>query len=132
MKQRLRSTHRLVAVLLFALSGCASHVSRVDHYDLGAQDLRSAGQVTMAPPGSSTGGEYKVEGEIEGLSCANRVPAGSADEREAIDQLKLKAALLDAAYFTPPICVHSMGMDMANNCWDSVICTSVALNRLSE
>jgi len=122
------SPHRvLIACALLCTSGCASHVATMDHYELTLDELRAYRAVQIAPPFSENDSQYQPLGPVSGLSCSNH--AGSVDEREAVDQLKLKASLMGADLISTPGCGKSAGVDWSNNCWQSLLCEAVALKR---
>ena len=113
---------------MLVCGGCANHVSLVDHYDVPSEDLVAYQQIKIAPLYSHDSPHYENLGPLAGLACDNTGGSG-ADERDAIDQLKLKAALLGADAISPPGCGASTGVDWANNCWNSVLCEAAALRR---
>ena len=113
------------------LAGCGTRVGLVDHYDVPAADLRAYQDLEIAPAYSQDNPLYENLGLISGLSC-NRSGTQTADERDAIDQLKLKARLMGADAMTDPGCAASSGIDWANNCYTSVLCEAIALKKLAD
>jgi len=122
--------HFVCALLGMSICGCGTSVVLVDHYDVPAEDLRAYQQLEIAPVYSQDNPHYENLGVISGLSC-NRSGSQNASERDAIDQLKLKARLMGASAITDPGCAASSGMDWANNCYNSVLCEAFALKKLA-
>ncbi len=117
----------LVAASLLSV-GCAGHVAVVDHYQVPAEQLRAYQQIKIAPLYSQDSPFYENLGPVSGLSCDNNGKT-RADERHAIEQLKLKALQLGGDAISPPGCGPSKGVDWANNCWTSILCEAVALKK---
>ena len=127
----MRAVPRLCGVLVsLFLVGCGTRVGLVDHYDVPAADLRAYQELEIAPVYSQDNPLYENLGLISGLSC-NRSGSQNADERDAIDQLKLKARLMGADAITDPGCAASAGVDWANNCYSSVLCEAIALKKVA-
>ncbi len=76
--------------------------------------------------------KYARIGRVKGIYCQKQ-PGDTTTEnqREAIDQVKLKAARLGATHISAPICTLSEGLDMTNNCFDKIVCSAFALENLS-
>ena len=68
--------------------------------------------------------------EVTGLYCKGGFryaePADPLAKMEAIDQIKLKAAIMGAQYVGEPVCRVSEKTDVLNNCYGALICTAPA------
>jgi hypothetical protein len=115
----------LVLAAILAVSGC-SHIEVIDHYDLNSQQLQTYKNLQIVTEDQRSRGDYRSIGEIFGLSCA-KILGQSANELNAIEQVRLRASLAGSHAISPPVCVHSADTDWNNNCWDSVICSSEVL-----
>ena len=76
--------------------------------------------------------EYIELGAVEGFFChkmQGQLTPGA--ERDAIDQVKLKAAAIDADHVTMPQCVIDESLDFMNNCFSKTICSSRAIKAIS-
>jgi uncharacterized protein YbjQ (UPF0145 family) len=66
---------------------------------------------------------YTILGAVKGLSCHRNAYQGQhLTEAEAIEGVKLRAALLDADAVVNLVCQANSGADWANNCWSSIVC----------
>ena len=76
-------------------------------------------------------------GSVTGFHCRRAQGMGgygtdkAAAQQSAIDQIRLRAAKKGASHITTPQCTVSETMDLVNNCWASIRCTSSAL-RLND
>jgi hypothetical protein len=119
----------MTALILSAawLGGCANAVPVVDFYDADSDTLARFG--TIATVSSHEG--YLEIGKIQGIHCPRHwQSAGSSSlgSREiAIDQLKLKAAEMQADAITEPACVSNRELDSSNTCVGVLMCEATAL-----
>jgi hypothetical protein len=121
---------------LLAMSGCATPVASIDYYDVDTATLKRIKPMTVIDEQTLASGDYKDLGKVTGMHCRRTPPAGggyggnvAGPKRTAIDQLKLRAAKKGASHITSPECVVNESMDLANNCWSSIKCSSKALSR---
>ncbi len=115
----------LVAAVSLAGSGC-SYIEAVDHYSLDSQQLQRYKDLQILTEEQRSQGDYRSVGEIRGISCS-KIHSEPPNERDAIDQVRLRASLAGGHAISPPECVHSTETDWKNNCWSSVICSSELL-----
>ena len=115
----------LVAAASLASSGC-SYIDAVDHYSLDSQQLQRYKTLQIVTVEQRAQGDYRSVGEIRGISCS-KMHLEPPNERDAIDQVRLRASLAGGHAISPPECVHSTETDWKNNCWSSVICSSEVL-----
>ena len=77
--------------------------------------------------------EYIELGAVEGFFCHKmRGQLTPGAERDAIDQVKLKAAGIYADHVTTPQCVIDEGVDFMNNCFAKTVCNSSAMRAISH
>ena len=122
----------LIFVALAGLCGCATPVKVVDYYDLPSSALANLKSMTVLPEHAKSKSKYTDLGVVSGFSCSlSRRSAVKFDyaefEKNAVEQLKLNAAVMGAEHFTTPQCIEREKMDMTNNCWTSLTCNSHAL-----
>ena len=120
---------------VLGMSGCATPVASIDYYDVDTATLRRIKPMTIIDEETVSSGNYKDLGKVTGMHCRRTPPAGGGyrgqiegPKRTAIDQLKLRAAKKGASHVTTPECVVNESMDLANNCWSSIKCSSKALD----
>jgi len=76
--------------------------------------------------------EYIELGAVEGMFCHKlRGQLTPGAERDAIDQIKLKAAALDADYITTPQCVIDESLAFNDTCFSRTVCSSRAIKAIS-
>jgi hypothetical protein len=116
------------------MSGCATPVASIEYYDVDTATLRRIKPMTIADEELVASGDFKDLGKVTGMHCRRTPPAGGGyrgqiegPKRTAIDQLKLRAAKKGASHITAPTCIINESMDLANNCWSSIKCSSKAL-----
>lgn len=121
----------LGTVLIGSASGCATPVPEIDYYSVETEVLERIRDITVLDDASVAAGGYRSLGELEGMFCERnklRVSPGPEGERRfAVEQIKLRAAMLGADHISTPVCEVHSGMDMTNNCWGSVTCRAQAL-----
>jgi hypothetical protein len=115
----------LLASAAMAVSGC-SYIGVINHYDLDTQALQHYISLQIVTIEERARRDYRSLGEIRGISCG-RTPGDAPNERDAMDQVRLRASQAGAHAITPPICVHSDDIEWSNNCWRSVICSAEIL-----
>ena len=116
-------TRILVGFIFLAVTGCASNPSLSD---LSATQRQKYDKMVV-------NGETKeislqvVVGEVKGISCRRNAYTGKIpSESEAIDALKINAALLNADTVLNTAC-QTKGTDWVNNCWSSIVCVGYAV-----
>lgn len=117
---------------IIGLSGCATTVTVLDYYDMDSDVLKRIKGMSIVEEQLVLTSEYTDLGIVKGFYChRNRVVHELADSpvamRDAIDQLKLRAASKGADRISTPQCVVSENMDLTNNCWASLTCSGHAL-----
>lgn len=71
---------------------------------------------------------HTIVRSVKGLAChRNAYQEQLLTEEEAIEGVKLKAALLDADAVANLACQRNSGTDWANNCWASIVCVGDAI-----
>jgi len=71
---------------------------------------------------------HEILGTVKGLSChRNAYQTQLLTEDEAIQGVKLRAALLDADAVINTYCQQNSGVDWVNNCWASIVCAGDAV-----
>jgi len=127
----------IITLILMLLSGCAAPVATIDYYDVDTATLRKIKPIETIDATARDSGKFKELGSLSGFHCRRAQGMGSyGDDKEiaqqtAIDQIKLRAAKKNASHITTPQCVVNESMDLMNNCWASIRCTSSAL-RLND
>jgi len=116
-----RSALALLGIAL--LAGCASNP------DLGSlsspQRARLASMKVFRGPVSQP---HTVIDSVRGLAChRNAYRQQLLTEEEAIEGVKLKAALVDADAVANVACQRNSGTDWTNNCWASIVCVGDAI-----
>jgi uncharacterized protein YbjQ (UPF0145 family) len=92
----------------------------------GAQRARVASMEIVRGPTTRL---HTVLGTVKGLSChRNAHQQQQLTESEAIEGVKLRAALLDADAVVNLVCQVQSGTDWVNNCWSSVVCVGDAVS----
>ena len=117
----------LLLAAVVALSSC-TYIDTVNHYDLDHDQLERYKAIEIVGAQQRANGHYRSLGEIRGLSCLRNLNAQQYPrEDEAIDQLRLRASRAGATAISPPVCKRSTEMDLANNCWQTIICAAEIL-----
>jgi hypothetical protein len=71
---------------------------------------------------------HTVLGSVKGLSCQrNAYKQQLLTESEALEGVKIRAALLDADAVANTVCQVNSGTDLVNNCWASIVCVGDAI-----
>jgi uncharacterized protein YbjQ (UPF0145 family) len=71
---------------------------------------------------------YATIARVKGISChRNTYEYKQVTDEEAINALKVRAALLNADAAINVNCQDSSGIDWVNNCWSSVVCIGDAI-----
>ena len=103
--------------------GCASNpdVGSLE----GDQRARFSSMEVLRGP---TAQSHPILGSVKGLSChRNAYQRQQLTEGEAIEGVKLRAALLDADAVVNVVCQTNSGADWVNNCWSSIVCVGDAV-----
>ena|SRR5713101_1130815 len=116
----------LVASALNA--GCAPFIE-VEKVDAAtAQKLRT--QVPVYAPEDVKGRNYKVLQQIDATSCKHLLWDPNATPQDATDQLRLKAARLEANGLLSLSCggvEGSFEKMMGTNCWETITCKAAVI-----
>ena len=125
----------MLIAIAFCFCGCATPIKVLDYYETDSAALAKIRHMKVVDEDALSSNDYTDLGVMDGIYC-NRAPwdpAASADNarRRALDQLTLRAAMVGADYITTPQCVLNKGMDLSNNCWATLVCSSHALVGLS-
>ena len=126
------NSNLLLLIIAVCLTGCATPHKRLDYYDQSTETLRNYTQMTFFTEAALTDSQYTDLGLVSGFSCmrdqgSGWTEDGSKTRTTVMNQLKLNAAALGVTHITTPQCVVSEKMDLTNNCWASLTCTSHAL-----
>jgi hypothetical protein len=119
-------------ICLLVMSGCAAPVATIDYYSVDTATLQKIKPMKIVDEASLASGDYKALGKVTGFHC-KRTSAGGyggaieGPRQTAIDQLRLRAAKKGASHISTPECAVNETLDLANNCWASIRCTSTAL-----
>lgn len=71
---------------------------------------------------------HVILGQVKGLSChRNAYKSQMLTSDEAIEGVKLRAALLGANAVANMVCQKNSGTDWVNNCWASIVCIGDAV-----
>jgi RcsF lipoprotein/Domain of unknown function (DUF4156) len=109
--------------LTVALSGCASNPS-IDSLSSEERAQAAKIQILKGKPEQP----FKILGEVSGLSCnRNAHQTQDVSESEAVEGLKIKAAILGADAVINTLCQKNSDTDWTNNCWASVKCIGDAV-----
>jgi len=112
----------LVTILLLVV-GCASNPSISS---LRPEQRARLNTIQVFKGGSDR--HYKILGTVKGLSChRNAYQQQLLTEDEAIEGVRLEAALLEADAVINMACQVNSGTDWANNCWSSIVCVGDAI-----
>jgi len=113
----------LFILLLLLISGCASNPS--------IRTLSPEQRVRLNTIKVFKGGierPYKILGTVKGLSChRNAYQKQLLTEDEAIEGVRLEAAILGADAVINTACQVNSGTDWVNNCWSSIVCVGDAI-----
>ena len=125
--------HRILIVLITTalLSGCGTPMKVLDYYDMPSDALVRVGGITVLTEQEAADDKYATLGVATGFSCrrdprAKMLAEDSITNRNAFDQLILSAADLGADFVSTPKCTVREGIDLSNNCTDSLTCTAQA------
>ncbi|MCP3945078.1 MAG: hypothetical protein GY710_26870 [Desulfobacteraceae bacterium] len=111
----------LIILLLFA--GCASNPSITS---LRPEQRARLNTIKIFKRGVNR--PYKILGSVEGLSCRRNAHQRKAPTKhEAIEGVRLEAAILEADAVINTACQVNSEPDWRNNCWSSVVCVGDAI-----
>ena len=112
-----------LAAATLLLFGCATNP------DVGSLSSAQRAKISsMEVLRGPTSRPYTTLGTVKGLSChRNAYQQQLLTETEAIEGVKLRAALLDADAVINTICQVNSGTDWVNNCWSSIVCAGDAV-----
>lgn len=140
-------TRSIMALSCSLLCGCAvvgdiSYTAAFrtiieDASKLSTDDLRQLQQIKLYSSGTSL--THTSVGQVKGISCklsaglmwrwkpALSEPNGNTPEEAAMMQLKIKALRAGGNAIVLPLCSHTEGVDLGNNCFESWICAGEAI-----
>ena len=124
MKIKLRNIVISTALLV---AGCASPLPQLDYYDVETDALRKIRAMTVIDEVAWDYGTYRELGEARGLYCNRNNAYAGSPEGSAIDQVKLRAAIMGADHISTPHCETRETWDLTNNCFATVTCSATAL-----
>ena len=107
--------------LVFFLSGCAGFGQSVSVGQLTSSQVQRLEKISIIQTGSINTKDFKVLKRVKGISCSGDGTI-HISKSDAINQLKLKAALSNADALTNLVCEDNQVLDWKNNCWKSWIC----------
>ncbi|MGH8588336.1 MAG: Rcs stress response system protein RcsF [Gammaproteobacteria bacterium] len=112
-----------LAAAVLLLFGCATNP------DVGSLSSSQRAKVaSMDVLRGPTSRPYTILGTVKGLSChRNAYQRQLLTEAEAIEGIKLQAALLEAEAVINTVCQMNSGTDWINNCWSSIVCAGDAV-----
>jgi len=71
---------------------------------------------------------YTILGDVRGLSCYRNFKQDQLFHDDvALEDVRIRAALLDADAVANVVCQKSAGADWVNNCWVSIVCVGDAV-----
>jgi hypothetical protein len=113
----------LMSLLMIVFVGCVMN-PRIE--DLSSQQRAKAASIPVQQGGTER--SHQVVGTVSGLSCnRNKYQAQDVSDAEAMQGVKVEAALLDADAVINTICQKNSDTDWRNNCWASVKCIGDAV-----
>ncbi len=131
----MNNSNLLLIAIVSCCCGCATPIKVLDYYEADSDALAKIRHMKVVDEDAMSSSDYTDLGIVDGIYCnkARWDPAASADiaRRRALDQLTLRAATVGADHITTPQCVLDKGMDLSNNCWATLVCSSHALVRSS-
>lgn len=124
-------SHFILAATILCLHACASPIKVIDYYEADSATLAKIRDLKVVDDTAQANDQYTDLGVVGGIYCNKAAwdPSANTDvaERRAKDQVELRAAELGASYITAPQCTLNKKMDLTNNCWATLVCTSHAL-----
>ena len=132
----MRNSTHILLVASYCLSGCAAPVVVLDYYDMESDALSKIRGMTILEEQAMSTGDFTDLGVVKGFSCEkNKATDPRADtpeaKRNAVDQVKLRAAAKGAKHISTPQCDINEHLDLTNNCWTTIACKSHALKAAS-
>lgn len=118
-----------VAALLMLLAGCAAPpVAEIIIVDSSYSKVRAGIQVLTA--GDLQAKPHREIEQLLARSCQKLSSDAEASEENAIAQLQIKAARVDADAVGAIQCEPEKGKEMLVNCWTSILCRGTAVKLL--
>ncbi len=116
-------TLRAAILISTLMVGCATNP------DVGSlSSSQRVKMISMEVLRGPTSRPHTVLGSVKGLSChRNAYQTQLLTEKEALEGVKLKAALLNADAAVNVACQRNSGTDWLNNCWASIVCVGDAI-----
>lgn len=116
---------RLVgAFALASMIGCASDLSVSS---LTSAERQKVAEMVVLKAGAIPRAGYQILGSVEGLSCKYYRHSNSPTMDEAMQDVRIRAAKLEADAVTNMVCEHQ-GDGGRRNCWEAVVCKADAIN----
>ncbi len=117
----------MLLMMAVMLTACGAPVAMIDYYGADTPSLQRFARMEILAEADLSSGQFEKVGTVTGIYCKKGVAQTHSDSRvEAIDQVKLKAAQRGATHISTPACTFS-GLDMANNCFEKIVCKAAAL-----
>jgi S1-C subfamily serine protease len=116
---------RRLVLIGFLVSGCAGFGQQIRITDLKPEDIAAYRKIVIYTDELPTD-SYETIGRIKGISCKGEYYS-NVSEREAFEQLKAKAAARGSNGLTHLACEHHAGGDWGNKCFQTYICTGLAI-----
>jgi len=127
-KSHLRTGLFVGLTLPLFLASCGTPIKVQNHYEVNSEALRKIRGMSIVKDHGRPESGYTDLGIVNGLYCnLDRGPMSTTAEQDAIEQVKINAAILGSDHISTPNCVTSLSTDWANNCYTSVTCKSHAL-----
>ncbi|MCU7861337.1 MAG: hypothetical protein KZQ86_16250 [Candidatus Thiodiazotropha sp. (ex Lucinoma kastoroae)] len=116
---------KIIAIIMLALVlyGCASN-PRIE--DMSSEQRANLSKIEIFK--GSIERPNNVIGSVTGLSCnRNKYQKQDISEEEALEGIRIKAALLNADAVINTFCQKNSDTDWRNNCWASIKCIGDAV-----
>jgi hypothetical protein len=117
----------IVIFVYFTLGACTPFIEIIEVGPEQAQQLRS--EIEIVRSGSLEADEYTMIGSVSATSCKARAWDPDASEEDATNQILYKASELGADAIYDLKCDELEGTSFSENCWNSLTCKAVAIER---
>ena len=113
------------AFALTFLVGCASNPSVSS---LTSAERQMVAEMLVLKAGAIPRESYQILGSVEGIACKrNLYASGSPNMDEAMQGVRIRAAMLGADAVTNMVCEDKREVDWGRNCWQTVVCVGDAV-----